>query len=74
MEYVIKEKPASNDARSEGYYTGKKYVVQSEPYYIFTHDIEKAKKYSTRKRAENAINSLYRWNVLYELVVEKVGE
>ena len=74
MMYVLKEEPISREIRSEGYYTGKIYVVQGSTYYVFSHDIEKAKKYSSRKRAENIIESLYIRNSMYNLVIEELKE
>lgn len=38
----------------DGYYTGKTYIYQGEVYAVCDTDINKAKKYSSLKRAENA--------------------
>lgn len=43
----------------DGYYTGDTYVFQGELYAVCDKDINKAKKYSSLKRAENAANSLF---------------
>ena len=72
MKYVIKNIPTLD--MPEGYYTGERYIVQGCTYYVFSDDLEKAKKYSSIKRVENAIKSLYRWNIIYNLVVEEVEE
>ena len=74
MVYVLKEEPIIKSERSIGYYTGGSYLVQGEKYYTFSEEVTEAKKYSTRARAEKAIESLGRWSVMYHLVVEEVEE
>lgn len=41
------------------YYTGDHYVIQGEPFAVSSKVKSKAKPYSSKKRAENAINSMY---------------
>lgn len=54
---------------SDGYFV-KPYIVQGEEFYAFTWDINKAKKYKSRKNAEKACkrlnNSIYRLEVVDE--------
>lgn len=40
------------------YYTGKSYMYQGEWYLVFDKDSKEAKKYSSKKRAMNAMNKL----------------
>ena len=42
------------------YYTGKWYIVEGEYYPCYTDEINEAKFYSSRKRAENAIKTIER--------------
>lgn len=59
----------------DGYYTGDTYIFQGEKYAICDRDISKAKKYTSRKRAENAAESLLSSVVNYVFKVKKmVGE
>lgn len=74
MVYVLKEEPISKNESSSGYYTGESYCIQGERYYVFLEDVTKAKKYSSRARAEKAVESIGRWSVMYRLVVEEVEE
>ena len=73
MKYVIKKPPEYLNSFEE-YYTGNSYIVQGDKYLVFDKDISKAKTYSTKKRAENAINSICKWNISYKLFVEEVKE
>lgn len=41
------------------YYTGDKYTVNHGLYAVSSRDKTKAKPYTSKKRAENAINGLY---------------
>ena len=41
------------------YYTGAQYSVNHESYAISDRNINQAKLYSGKKRAENAVNSMY---------------
>ncbi|QDK70736.1 hypothetical protein [Lactococcus protaetiae] len=45
----------------EGYYTGKSFMVQRSRYAVFSRVKSMAKTYSSRKRAENALESLINW-------------
>ena len=57
---------------SDGYFV-KPYIVQGEKFYAFTWDINKAKKYKSKKNAEKACEKLN--NLLYKLeVVEEETE
>lgn len=59
----------------DGYYTGDTYFFQGELYAVCDKDINKAKKYSSLKRAENAARSLFEkvTNYVFE-VEEMVGD
>ena len=72
MKYAIKK--LSSYLEQEEYYTGNSYVVKGEKYLVFDKDISKAKLYSSKKIAENVINSIYKWTCMYNLVVEEVKE
>jgi hypothetical protein len=72
MKYAIKKLPSYLE--QEEYYTGNSYVVQSDKYLVFDKDISKAKLYSSKKIAENAIKSINKWTCMYNLVVEEVKE
>jgi hypothetical protein len=51
---------AAKDHFSMNYYTGKTYIVEGECYPCLSGDIKEAKRYTTRKRAENARLALNR--------------
>ena len=57
----------------DGYYTGDTYIFQGEKYAVCDKDINKAKKYTSRKRAENAAESLFRKTVNYVFTVEEMA-
>lgn len=48
-----------NSSMSWEYYTGGQYSVNRESYATSNRNINQAKLYSSKKRAENAINSMY---------------
>ena len=52
--YVIN---LGNDAGNT-YYTGKWYIFEGEEYPCYTNEINYAKFYTSRKRAENAVKSI----------------
>lgn len=56
----------------DGYYTGKTYIYQGEVYAVCDKDINKAKKYSSLKRAENAVKSLFERVKNYVFEVEEI--
>ena len=56
----------------DGYYTGDTYQYEGEIYAVCNTDINKAKKYSSFKRAENAKNALYNKIVNYEFEVREL--
>ena len=58
------------------YYTGKSYICQGQYYLVFDKDVKEAKKYSSKKRAMNAMNKLqYKFvNSVEMKVVELVSE
>lgn len=56
----------------DGYYTGDTYIYQGEVYAVCDKDINKAKKYSSLKRAENAAKSLYNKVYNYDFEVEEI--
>lgn len=49
-----------DDLMSWEYFTGAQYSVNHESYAVSDRNINQAKLYSSKKRAENAINSMYR--------------
>lgn len=63
----------------EGYHTEqyylKTYIVQGEYYLATTQDINLAKKYASKKRAENGLNSLLeKCGVRYNLTIKEVSK
>ena len=54
------------------YYTGDRYTVNHESYAVPTREKKDAKTYTSHKRAENSINSMYEkcTNVVSARVVE----
>ena len=56
--YVIYHSSFIDDTIEKGYYQGIYYIFQGSRYGCFTRYVSHAKKYSTKKRAENAIKSL----------------
>lgn len=54
MEYVLEAIGSPNDFYSGGYYTGKSYIYQGSRYAVIDNDINKAKVYSSKARAEQA--------------------
>lgn len=54
--FVLKAKPYCGNYTmfSDGYYTGETYVLQGEKYAVCDMDINKAKKYTSLKRAERS--------------------
>lgn len=70
--FVLRTKPYVGNGTSlwDGYYTGDTYQYEGEIYAVANTPISKAKKYSSRKRAENAVESLENkvCNYLFEVV------
>jgi len=61
MKYAIQFRGFLQDphrSMSWDYYTGAQYAVNHELYVIGERSISKAKLYSSKKRAENAMNSM----------------
>ena len=56
----------------DGWYTGDIYQYQFEQYAVCDTDINKAKKYSLLKRAENAKDALNRKVVNYDFEVREI--
>ena len=57
--FVLKAKPYEGRFRfSDGYYTGETYIFQGEKYAVVDTDIDRAKKYTSLKRAERAAESM----------------
>ena len=55
MIYVLKSRPYLDfDREGDGYFTGETYFFQKEKYAVCDHDLEKAKKYKSLKRALTA--------------------
>lgn len=66
-------------AYNDGYYTIQyylgTYIVQGEYYLATTPDINLAKKYTSKKRAENGLNSLLeKCGVRYNLTIKEVSK
>lgn len=59
MAYLLKDNSDDPTRLPDGYYTGKRYKFGGETYAIVTSSIVDAKKYKTKKIAENACNKLY---------------
>ena len=59
MAYLLKDKPTDVTRLTDGYYTGKTYKFGGETYAIVARCISDAKKYKTKKIAENVCNKLY---------------
>lgn len=56
--YVLRTNEDSQSKLYYSYYTGYTYRFRREWYAVVDHDVEKAKVYSSRKRAINAMESL----------------
>lgn len=71
MAYLLKDN--SNTRLPDGYYTGKTYKFGGETYAIVARSISDAKKYKTKKIAENACNKLYDsiCNYIFKVVDER---
>ncbi len=76
MFFVLKsENYGAHRTHNDGYYTGDKYIYQSEYYAVCDNDISKAKKYTSLKRAENACEKLNQRITNYLFTVkELVGD
>lgn len=70
--YVLKAKPyAGCYIFSDGYYTGDTYIFQGEKFAVVETDIDKAKKYTSLKRAERAAESMLESIANYVFDVEE---
>lgn len=56
----------------DGYYIGKIYQYDGELHAVCNTDISKAKKYSSLKRAENAVRALNEKIINYEFEVKEI--
>ena len=56
----------------DGYYTGDTYIFQGEKYAVCDTDFEKAKKYTSLKRAEKAKEALNEKVVNYDFEVKEI--
>lgn len=73
--YVLKAKPYEGRYRfSDGYYTGETYIFQGEKFAVVEMDIDKAKKYTSLKRAENAAERMLDTIANYVFDVEEFKE
>lgn len=73
--FVLKAKPYEGRMRfSDGYYTGDTYIFQGEKYAVVDTDIDKAKKYSSLKRAENSAERMIYSIANYVFDVEEIKE
>ena len=72
---VLKAKPyAGRMSFSDGYYTGETYIFQGEKYAVCDRDINKAKKYTSLKRAERAAECMLEKIANYVFDVEEIEE
>lgn len=73
MAYLLKDNSNVFPQLPDGYYTGKTYKYGGETYAIVTRSISDAKKYKTKKIAENACNKLYDsiCNYIFKVVDER---
>lgn len=73
MAYLLKDNSNVFPQLPDGYYTGKTYKYGGETYAIVTRSISDAKKYKTKKAAENACNKLYEsvCNYVFKVVDER---
>ena len=69
---LVSDSYGVGNKRWDGYYTGDTYIYQGEVYAVCDKEIDKAKKYSSRKRAENAARSLFEKITNYVFEVEEV--
>ena len=58
----------------DGYYIGETYTFQGEKYAVCDRDINKAKRYTSLKRAERAAECLFNRIVNYVFEVEEIKE
>ena len=73
--FVLKAKPYEGRFRfSDGYYTGETYIFQGEKFAVVEMDINKAKKYTSLKRAERAAESMFESIANYVFDVEELKE
>lgn len=73
--YVLKAKPDERRFEiSDGYFTGETYIFQGEKYAVVDIEIDKAKKYTSLKRAENAAERMFCTIVNYVFDVEEFKE
>lgn len=56
----------------DGYWTGDTYTFQKEKYAVVDHNLHKAKKYKSRKRAANAAENMLERICNYTFTVEEV--
>ena len=59
MEYVLKAIRNPSDQYSNGYYTGKSFIHQGSRYAVIDNNINKAKVYSSKARADQASNMIF---------------
>lgn len=75
MIYVlVSDKYGVSYCHWDGYYTGKTYIYQGEPYAICDTDLQNAKKYSSYNRAKSACEKLNRRICNYEFTVKEIEE
>lgn len=71
--YVLAENPFPRRF-GDGYYTGDTYVYQGEIYAVCNKDLKKAKRYTSKKRAERAAAALFYKICNYIFEVEEIEE
>lgn len=73
MAYLLKDNSNYVTQLPDGYYTGKTYKFGGETYAVVASSTSDAKKYKTKKAAENACNKLYEsvCNYVFKVVDER---
>ena len=73
MAYLLKDNPNDVTQLPDGYYTGKTYKFGGEAYAVVASSTSDAKKYKTKKIAENVCNKLYEsvCNYVFKVVDER---
>lgn len=75
MKYVLSsDKYGICNCYWDGYYRGKTYIYQGEPYAICGNSLDLAKKYSSYNRAKSACEKLNRRICNYKFTVKEIEE
>ena len=75
MKYVLSsDNYGIGNCHWDGYYVGKTYICQGEPYAICDTDLQNAKIYSSCNRAKSACEKLNEKICNYKFTVEEIAE